>query len=277
MVRLFDNRNVIITGGSSGLGKALARRLAGRGASLALIARDKSKLESTQKELSSVMDTSRKALIYSCDVSDPAQVERTISRIAEELGTPHLLVNSAGILREGPCDRVELDVYREVMEINYFGTLHCVKAVLPYFKERGEGRIVNICSLGGRMAVYGYSAYSSSKFAVLGLTESLRTELKPQNIKVQVVCPPEFEGPMVDELNKCRTRENRFLVHNVPVLDAETVADAVMEGMEKGRYMIMPGMVTRLFDYLNRVMPFMVRLTIDTELKMAQRLARQRV
>jgi 3-dehydrosphinganine reductase len=268
---LYDNRNVIITGGSSGLGRALARRLAGRGANLALIARDKSKLESTQRELSPLVGASRKVLVYSCDVSDPTQVEMTMARIADELGTPHLLINSAGILREGRLDCVETQVYREVMEINYFGTLYCIKAALPYFLAQGAGWIVNICSLGGRMGIYGYSAYSSSKFAVMGLTESLRTELKPQNIRVQVVCPSEFESPMVDELNKCRTRENRLLVHNIPVLDAETVADAVMVGMEKGRYMIMPGWVTRFFDFLNRTVSPLVRLTIDTELKMAQR------
>lgn len=272
---MFDNRNVIITGGSSGLGKALARRLAERGANLALIARDKSKLESTQQELSSVKSTSRKVLIYSCDVSDPAQVEKTMARIAEELGTPHLLINSAGILKEGRCDCVELQIYREVMGINYYGTLHFVKAVLPYFQEQGEGWIVNICSLGGRMGIYGYSAYSSSKFAVLGLTESMRTELKPQNIKVQVVCPSEFESPMVDELNKSRTKENRLLVHNIPVLNAEVVADAVIKGMEKGRYMIMPGFVTRSFDFLDRLLPSLVRMVIDTELKMAQRFVKQ--
>lgn len=271
---MFSDQNVIITGGSSGLGRALARRLADRGANLALIARDRSKLESTQRELSQVMGPSRKVLTYSCDVSDPAQVERTMADIAEELGSPTLLINSAGILREGRSDRVELRVYREVMEINYFGTLHCVKAVLPYFQERGGGWIVNICSLGGRMGIYGYSAYSSSKFAVLGLTESLRTELKPQNVRVQVACPSEFESPMVDELNKNRTRENRLLVHNIPVLDSETVADAVMEGMEKGRYMIMPGWVTRFFDFLNRCTPSLVRLTIDTELKIARRFSK---
>lgn len=268
---MFDNRNVIITGGSSGLGKALARRLAERGANLALIARDRSRLESTRDELSQIMGPSRKALTYSCDVSVPAQVEETMTRIAGELGTPHLLINSAGIMKEGPLESLELQVYREIMDINYYGTLHCLKAVLPYFQEQGEGWIVNICSLGGKMGVYGLTAYSSSKFAVMGLTEALRIELKPQNIRLQVVCPPEFESPMAEEMNKYRTRENRLLQHTVPVLDAESVADAVMEGMEKGRYMIIPGWVTRFFDLTNRLLPSLIRLVADTEIKLAQR------
>jgi 3-dehydrosphinganine reductase len=268
---MHKGQNIIITGGSSGLGKALARRFAQEGASLALIARDITKLEATQKELQDITSPSQKVSIYSCDVSDFPSVESTIAAIADELGPPQALINSAGILREGYFEKVPLETFREVMDINYYGTLHCIKAVLPYFKRQGSGRIVNICSTGGRFGAFGYSAYCSSKYAVLGLTETLRCELKPQNIRLQVVCPPEFESPMVDEINKCRTPENLKHVHTMPVLDAETVADAVMESMDKGRYLTIPGRMTRLIDLANRLLPAISRQVVDFQIKSVYR------
>lgn len=267
---MFDGQLVIITGGSSGLGKLLARRLAGKGARLALVARDVAKLETVRKELVDTMHPHREVRIYSCDVADYAGVERTMATVTGDLGPPQLLINSAGILREGHFEQVPLEVFREVMEINYYGTLHCIKAVLPYFQQQGKGWIVNISSIGGKYGSFGYTAYSSSKFAVTGLTEALRGELKPQHVRVQLVCPAEFESPMVEELNKYRTPENRRLVHTFPVLDAEKVADAVMQGLERKRYLIMPGRITRMLDLSARVLPPMSRLITDTQVKIAR-------
>jgi len=267
---VFDNKITVITGGSSGLGKVLAHRLAARGAHLALIARDKNKLEATRKELEAA-NPRCKALTYSCDVADYAAVEKTMAAIAEELGPPWLLVNSAGIMREGYFEQLPMQVFHEVMGINYFGTLHCIKAVLPYFQQQGQGWIVNISSMGGRFGAFGYSAYCSSKFALLGLSDTLRGELKPQNVQLQVVCPPEFGSPMVDELNRYRTVENRRLVQTMPVLDVERVADAVMKGLEKKRYLIIPGRASRMLDLSNRLLPGMSRRITDTQIKLARR------
>ena len=106
---------------------------------------------------------------------------------------------------------------------------------MPSFKEKGRGRIVNLCSVAGLMGVFGYSAYCSSKHAVSGLTGSLRVELKPQNIDLHIVYPPEFDSPMVTEISKDRTRENKIMVQTIPTLDAETVADAIISGIERNR------------------------------------------
>ena len=267
---MFDGQNVIITGGSSGLGKVLACRLAEQGAHLSLIARDEAKLEAVKRDLEA-LNPNRKTLTYSCDVADYAVVEETMAAIAGELGPPQLLINSAGIIREGHFEKLSLQDFREVMGINYYGTLHCIKAVLPYFQQQGQGRIVNIGSMGGRFGVFGYSAYCSSKFALLGLSDTLRGELKPQNVQLQVVCPPEFDSPMVDELNRYRTVENRRVVQTMPVLDVERVADAVMKGLEKKRYLIIPGRASRMLDLSNRLLPGMSRRITDTQIKLARR------
>lgn len=267
----FEGLVTVITGGSSGLGKALARRLAARGARLALVARDKDRLERAREEILSAAGRDREVLVFSCDVADYGAVEEAFSAVASQLGPPGLLVNSAGILREGRFEEVPLEVFHEVMDANYYGTLHCIKAALPWFERRGEGWIVNICSIGGRHGAFGYTAYSSSKFAVLGLTESLRGELKPSGIRVQAVCPAEFASPMVEALNRDRTPENRRLAHTFPVSDAERVADAVMRGLDRGKYMIIPGFRVRMLDWSARLLPAMGRAITDAQIRLARR------
>ena len=187
------------------------------------------------------------------------------------MGRPDVLVNSAGILHESRFEDESLAVFREIMDVNFFGTVHCVQAVLPFFGERGGGRIVNVCSVAGLMTAYGYSAYCASKHAVAGLTHALRQELRPRGVQVHLVCPGEFESPMVDKLNAYRSPENRAHAQMIPVLSAAAVADAVMKGLERGRYMIVPGAATRLVERLNRYWPGAARAFTDLRLSAVRR------
>jgi 3-dehydrosphinganine reductase len=268
---MFAGKNIIITGGSSGLGKVLAQRMAREGANLALIARDPAKLEAARDQIARSIKNGQRITAMSCDVSDYPNVVATFKTITETLGRPQILINSAGVITEGYFENMRLEKFREVMDINFFGTLNCIKAILPYFRQQGGGTIVNMCSMGGRMGGFGYSVYCSSKYAVHGLTDALRGELKPQKIRFHLVCPPEFESPMVEELNKYRTRENRRVVQTLGVLDVDTVADAVIKGMRKSRYLIIPGRMTRFLDTSNRVFPFASRLITDLQTRLAYR------
>jgi 3-dehydrosphinganine reductase len=153
------------------------------------------------------------------------------------------------------------------MDVNFFGTLHCVRSVLPLFEQTGGGRIVNLCSLAGLMGVFGYTAYCASKHAVAGLTHTLRTELKPRNIRVHLVCPPEFDSPMVDEINRDRTPENRRIAGTLPKLTAGEVADAILDGMAKERYEIVPGRTARMAVRLDRWAPSLGRMLSDRLLR----------
>jgi 3-dehydrosphinganine reductase len=263
---MFKDSVIVITGGSSGLGKTLAQRFIKRGANLALIARDKSKLVRTKDELSALCTANQKIEIFPCDVSDYAATEKTLNTIADTFGLPDILINCAGILREGYFEKLPLSTFREIMDINYFGVLNCTKAMIPFFKQKGRGRIVNISSLGGKIGVFGHSAYCSSKFAVVGLTDTLRAELKPQNIKVHLVCPSEFESPMLDEENTYRTPENRVVAQTVPVLSLDVVADEVMRGMQKDRYLIIPGFIARFLEMTGRWFPSIGRAIVDFQI-----------
>jgi 3-dehydrosphinganine reductase len=264
---MFKDAVVVITGGSSGLGNALARRLIKKGATLALIARNKDKLVSVKEELSALCENDQKVEIFPCDVSDHAAVEQAMKAIADSVGLPDILINNAGILREGYFEKLSLITFREIMDINYFGVLNCTKAMMPLFKQKGGGRIVNVSSLGGKMASFGYSAYCSSKFAVVGLTETLRMELKPGGIKMHLVCPGEFESPMAADLNTYRTAENRVVTQTVPVLSLDFVADEIIRGIQRDRYLIIPGRTARFLERLGRFFPSLMHVITDIRIR----------
>jgi 3-dehydrosphinganine reductase len=268
---MFDNRLIVITGGSSGLGKALAERFAKMGASMALIARDPVRLEKARGEIAALYRAGRRVEVFPCDVSDHGAVVKTFDAIASSMGSPYMLVNSAGILKEGYFDLLSPDVFRRVMDINYFGALHCTMAVMKHFRARGEGTIVNIASLGGKIASFGYAAYCSSKFALVGLTETLRCELAPRNIRLHLVCPGEFDSPMVEELNTYRTVENRVLTQTAPVLPLDRVADETIAGIRKGRYLIIPGRASRFLEALARWFPAASRVIVDRRIRKVYR------
>lgn len=265
---MFQNKLIVITGGSSGLGEALAKRFIKKGAHLALIARDRNKLQRVQDMLRSMALPTQRIEIFSCDVADEAAAEQTFNAIVASMSVPDILINSAGILKEGYFEKLPFATFRNVMDINYFGLLNCTRAVLPHFKHRGSGRIVNIASLGGKMGSFGYAAYCSSKFAVVGLTETLRAELKFQNIKVQLVCPGEFESPMVAELNTYRTAENRVMTQTVPVMHLDDVANEILSGIRRGSYLIIPGRIARLMEMGTRFFPGISRAIADLRIKM---------
>ncbi len=260
---MFRGKTAIITGGSSGLGKELAKRLIGKGADLALVARDRDKLESAIEEIAPANSLDRRIETYSCDVRDAASVEQAAKAICDRQGPPDILINSAGILREGYFETVPTDTFEEVMDTNFYGSLYWIQSVLPHFKAKGDGCIVNISSMSGILGVFGYAAYCASKHALNGLTSSLRLELAPQNIRLHLVCPPEFGSPMVDELNTYRTKENRVLAQTLPVMTVEKVADDTIRGMERGTYLIVPGTYTRMFERLNRFLPSLTRMVSD--------------
>lgn len=268
---MFDGKNIIITGGSSGVGEGLAERLIKRGANLILIARDKDKLQLVKDRLDDISASTRQIHAFSCDVSDPMSVQKTISECVNAAGLPDILINSAGILRESYFENQSLDTFHEVMDINFFGTLHVIKATLPFFRQKREGRIVNMCSMAGLMGVFGYAAYCSSKHAVAGLTGALRVELKPQNIKIHLVCPPEFESPMVDEINKNRTYENKIMAQTIPVLSKDVVADAVIKGIEKDQYEIIPGLPAKVISRFDKMFPGIVRTVSDYRIRSVYR------
>ena len=180
----FAGKVAVITGGSRGLGLVLARELAGKGARLVICARDAAELERARAELAG---RGADVLAVSCDVSDPPQAADLIAQAIARFGGIDVLVNNAGIIQVGPLQSMGLHDFREAMEINYFGMVQTTLAALPHL-PRGS-RIVNICSIGGAVAVPHLLPYVGSKFAAVGFSEGLGIEAARDGIRVTTVLP----------------------------------------------------------------------------------------
>ncbi len=235
-------QHAIITGGSSGIGKAVAKLLAGEGANISLIARDRHKLETAQQEIAALtVSPEQQISIQTADVAKQDSIELAIQRAIAELGAPELLITSAGMAHPGYFAEIPLAVFEQTMAVNYFGSLYSIKAVLPAMKQRQSGRIVLISSGAGLIGLYGYTAYCPSKFALRGLAESLRGELKPQGIGITIVYPPDTDTPQLAAENKIKPPETKKITATANTWTAEAVAQKIIRGVNKGNFAIAPG------------------------------------
>ena len=197
----YKNKHVYITGGSSGIGLDLARRLFSYGANVIIIARNSAKLEDARRNIETFRVSPGQFIrCLSADVSNNAELSRIIPQTIKEFGAPDILINSAGIVSCDYLGNISYDTFDAVMKINLYGTRNMIAEVLPAMKLRG-GHMVIISSAAGLMGMCGYTAYGTSKFALVGFAECLRGELKQKGIHLTVVCPPEVDTPMLlDEM-----------------------------------------------------------------------------
>ena len=174
-LRELRGQTVLITGGSRGLGLALAEEFAQFGAKVAICARDEQELARARQQLE---DLGAVVCAVPCDVSKPEEVDNLISSVARHMGGIDVLVNNAGVISVGPILSQELKDFQEAMDVMFWGTVHPTLAVLPQMLARGTGRIVNISSIGGKVSVPHLIPYGCAKFAVTGFSEGLHAELK---------------------------------------------------------------------------------------------------
>jgi NAD(P)-dependent dehydrogenase (short-subunit alcohol dehydrogenase family) len=182
----FKNKVVVITGGSRGLGLVLAREFAKEGARIGICARDTDELERAREDL---QQRAGEIVALECDITSREQIEQTIDQFRRRFGRIDVLVNNAGVIEVGPMEVMTLDDFDRAMKTHFWGPLYATLAVLPDMKERRDGRIVNISSIGGKISVPHLLPYSASKFALVGLSEGLRAVLKKNGVAVTTVCP----------------------------------------------------------------------------------------
>ncbi len=182
----FKNKVILITGGSRGLGLVLAREFAYYGAKIAICARDINELHRAKKELETYGVEVFDAV---CDVRDEDDVKKLIQDVHTRYGRIDVLVNNAGVIQVGPFEAQTRRDFESAMAVHFWGPYNMMKAVLPEMKKRGEGRIVNIASIGGKVAVPHLAPYCASKFALVGLSGAMQAEFAKDNIRVTTVCP----------------------------------------------------------------------------------------
>jgi short-subunit dehydrogenase len=188
--RLLKGKVVLITGGSRGLGYAIAQQLAALGARLVLVSRHADELRSAKDRLLKTAGvTSQDVMVLPCDVSVPQEIQEVVTAATAYFGRIDVVVNNAGIILVGPVESQTLTSFQEAMNINFFGALHTTLAVLPEMLARGDGAIVNIASIGGKVAFPHLLPYVASKFALVGWSQGLHAELAEKGIDVITVTP----------------------------------------------------------------------------------------
>jgi short-subunit dehydrogenase len=254
----FRGRVVVITGGSRGLGLVLARKFAKEGARLALCSRNADELNRARYELES---RGAEVLVQTCDVSKKDEVEEFMDRVVATFGRIDVLVNNASIIQVGPAPEMsEVDI-REAMDVNFWGGVHATYAALPQMVKQRGGRVVNITSIGGVVAVPHLLPYSSAKFAAVGFSQGLRSEVSQYGIMVTTVIPGLMRtGSFLNALfkGKASSEAGWFSVSaSIPFLsmNADRAARRIVEATRHGQAVLTLGLPAIVARYVSAMMP----------------------
>ena len=271
-LNVYKEKIVLVTGGSSGIGLAIACLLSQKGAHVWLLARRGEKLADALKKVKSVAQQPDQSFgMLEADVTNEKHVNQAISKIIHSIGLPDLVINSAGVTHPGYVQDIDSKIFHWMMDVNFFGTVNITKALLPGMIKRGSGYIVNISSMAGFLGVFGYTAYSASKFAVRGFTDVLRAEMKPHGIGVSVVFPPDTDTPQLAYEKQFKPAETSALTSNGGLMSAESVAKSILAGIERGKYLILPGLESKLAYHLSGIFSDAVYPVMDWLVTQAQR------
>ncbi|MEW6264570.1 MAG: SDR family oxidoreductase [Thermodesulfobacteriota bacterium] len=268
----FQGRTAYITGGSSGIGLAAAELLANEGAHVLIMARNEDRLRQSLAQVKgSARSSDQRFGFKSLDVSVREQVERAAAEAAAEFGPPDLLINCAGRAIPRRFEDIGLDQFDRTMKINLYGIWHLVSALLPVMKTKGRGHIVNVSSVAGLIGVFGYTDYCASKFAIIGFSEALRAEVKPYGLGVSVLCPPDTDTPGLIEENKTKPEETKAISGAVKLMSAQDVARAMLSGVKKDKFLILPSLDARLSNLVKRLLPGVLNWYMDLQVRRVQK------
>ena len=263
MQNIFWEKTVIITGASSGIGKALALQLADQGALLTLAARDAQRLDALVEVC---QQRGSKAIAIPTDVADESQCKALIQHTQEVYDRIDILVNNAGIDVVSKLeDLPNLDLFKQVIDVNFYGAVYCTYYALPFLKET-QGQIVNISSLGGLLAIPYNTSYIASKFAMIGFSDSLRMEVEQAGISVTVICPSlvvtEFHERYLDKNGQAKGPAGRA-IYTEQTMSADQCAQIILQATQqrKRQVVMRPG---HLALWLKLIAPQLVDRLIIT-------------
>lgn len=237
--KVVDKKHVVVTGGSSGIGKCVAIIAAKHGAHVTIIARDVKKLEIAKNEIIHACKNKdvQKIEYLSLDIGeDYNTVEKALSDLERTMGPIYMLVNCAGTAICGKIEDTSVEDLKKMININFLGTYYCTKVVVQRMKASQEGIIVLTSSLAGLLGIFGYSAYCSTKFALRGLAESLSMEVEAYNISVTLCLPPDTDTPgfAVEELSK--PLETKLITQSGNLISPEVVANKLFQDALAGKF-----------------------------------------
>lgn len=252
----FKEKVVVITGASTGIGKATSIEFAKRGANIVLVARRDNKLNQVNQELSKF---NVETLICPCDVSDKSQVQIMSKKVLEKFDKIDILVNNAGFAIYGSVSDLTIEEIESQMNTNYFGMVYCIKNFLPFFLKQNSGHIVNVASLAGSFGLPGIASYCATKFAMLGFSEGLKHELKGTGIGITVVSPimvrtDFFEHPSFNKIPK----------YSPTSLSPQAVAKAIIKASNSSRLEITVPSIARAAIWAKHNLPYVIDSAISS-------------
>ena len=224
-----EGKVVIITGASSGLGQATARHLSGQGALLVLGARRMDRLRALEKELAG---DEGKALAVQTDVTQREQVQALVDAGVERFGRADVMINNAGLMPHSPLERLKVDDWERMIDVNLKGVLYGIAAALPYMKEQKAGHIINVSSVAGHKVRPGSAVYAATKHAVRVISEGLRQEVKPYNIRTTVISPGAIATELPNSVTEPDVAENVRKIYEIAI-SPDAFARAVAYAMSQ--------------------------------------------
>lgn len=232
------NKHIVVIGGSSGIGKSIAQLAAKNNAHVTIIARNIDKLTQAIDDIRkcSVNLSEQRISYVSVDVTNFEDIENNLCEIEETIGPIYMLVNCAGFAVCGEMENFSVNQIKSLININILGTIYPIKAIIPKFKQRKEGIIVLTGSLVSLFGMYGYSIYSSCKFALRGLAESIHMELKPFGVTVTLALPPDTDTPGFHEENKTKPIETSKISAMGTLYDPDEVAKKILQDALDGNF-----------------------------------------
>lgn len=268
----YRSKLALITGGSSGIGLALAKQIILQGGSVVILARRVDLLSSAMEELSR-MKCQPDQQVYSiqADVTQKVELEKSLLDFVQAHGLPDLIFNSAGVAHPGKFEDLNDDIFHWMMDVNYFGTVNVLKILIPLMQQRKSGVLVNFSSIAGFIGVYGYTAYGASKFAVSGFSDALRSELKPDGIQVSIVFPPDTDTPQLTYESQFKPAVTKEIAGSARLMSAEAVAKETLKAVARTQYIILPGsegkMMYFLHHFIGRLLYPVMDLMVASALK----------
>ncbi len=271
-----NRRVVLITGGSRGLGLVLARQAVREGARVAICARDEAELARARQDLLMAGAAEADVLILARDITNETEVRTMVAEVETRLGPIDVLINNAGIITAGPLDNMDIRDFEDSMATHFWAPLHAMQAVLPSMRRRGAGRIVNISSLGGKVALPHMAPYSASKFALVGLSEGFRAELRQHGVHVTTVCPGLLRTGSPGHAEVKGQHRKEFAWFSVAdalpglTMSAEQAARQIWNACRRGDgeiilslpakflaafHGLLPGTTTDILSWMNRALP----------------------
>jgi 3-dehydrosphinganine reductase len=268
----FEGKKAFITGGSSGIGKALAEELARQGAHVWIAARREAVLEQALVDIHKAARSPDQNFGYlTLDVGDAEAVNAGAKTVLEGLGGLDLLINNAGIARPAYLHEHTPELFESMMRVNYFGTVNVTMAFLDHFRSQGAGHVANVSSTLGFLGIFGYAAYAASKFAVTGFSDCLRQDLLPYGVGVTVLFPADTDTPQLAYENQFKPPETKAIAGNAGTSQPEDVACALLDGVAAGTFHVVPGFMNKATYYAVRYAPWLVHMIADADLMKAHR------